>query len=72
MILKPSHLIPSASAALLLMAGTLWAIASGRVPGLFIAGLWTAALTIAVAPLVLSSIDFAIRGKRRKDNRGVS
>jgi hypothetical protein len=64
MILKPSRLIPIASAVLLLMAGTLWAFASGHVPGLFIAGLWAAALIIAVAPLVLSLIDFAKRRKR--------
>ena len=64
MILRPSHLIPIASAVLLLMAGTLWAFASGRVPGLFMAALWAAALIIAVAPLMLSLIDFATRCKR--------
>ncbi|MBV9488951.1 MAG: hypothetical protein JO069_04395 [Verrucomicrobia bacterium] len=63
-MLKPSRLIPIASAVLLLTAGTLWAFASGRVPGLFIAGLWAAALIIAVAPLVLSLVDFAKRRKR--------
>jgi ubiquinone biosynthesis protein len=45
------HWFPIASAVLLLMAGTLWAFASGRVPGLFIAGLWAAALIIAAALL---------------------
>jgi membrane protease YdiL (CAAX protease family) len=64
MILKPSRLIPIASAVLLLIAGTLWAFASGRVPGLFIAGLWAAALVMAAAPLVLSLIDFAKKCKR--------
>jgi hypothetical protein len=64
MILKPSRLIPIASAVLLVMAGTLWALASGRVPGVFIAGLWAAALIIAMAPLVLSLIEFAKRHKR--------
>jgi hypothetical protein len=64
MTLKPSRLIPSASAVLLLTAGILWAFASGRIPVLIIMGLWAAALTIAVAPLVLSLIDFAKRRKR--------
>lgn len=64
MTLKPSRLIPLASAVLLVAGGILSAFASDRIPGRFTAGLWAAALNIAAAPLVLLLIDLVTNRKR--------
>jgi hypothetical protein len=65
-ILKPSRLVPIASALLLLAAWILWAFASDHIPARLIAGLLVAALVIALVPITLLLIALATSRKRSR------